>query len=153
MAAMVMPMRMRPNNLEFRRRAASMNGLAARRFKLNRRMRNMKPVAQSTIDAGEYVATLRHRHLGNRNVARQSMRLRAQAPHMQVVNIQNAFDRSHRLTDLTQLKIAWRPFQQNVQRLTNNPHRAPQNHSRNQNRKHWIDPGHAAEQDRGAARD
>ena len=94
MAVMVMPMMvaMRPNHLQLRRRAAPMGGLAARRFKLNRRMRNTKPVAQSAVDAGENIAALRHRHLGNRNVARQRMRLRAQTPNMQVVDIQNPSD-------------------------------------------------------------
>ena len=75
MARVVMPMMvtMRSNRLKLRRSAAPMGGLAARRFKLNRRVRDMKPVTQSAVDAGENVATLRHRHLGNRNVARQSM--------------------------------------------------------------------------------
>src|ERR1700674_252683 len=102
MAVVVMPMMvpMRPNRLQLGRCAAPMGGLAARYFKLNRRMRNTKPLAQSAIDAGENVATLGHRHLGNRNVARQSMRLRSETPHVQVVNIQNAFDRSHSVTDL-----------------------------------------------------
>src|SRR5580704_11155893 len=118
MAVVVMPMMVAvpPNRFQLRRRAAPMGGLAARRFKLNRRMHDTKPVAQSTVDAGENVATLRHRHLGNRNVARQSMRLRSETPYMQVVNIQNAFDRSHCVTYLAQLKVARRSFQQDVQR-------------------------------------
>ena len=60
MAVMVMPMgvHMRPNHLQLGRRAASMGGLAAGRFKLNRRMQNMKALAQSAIDSGQNLTAL-----------------------------------------------------------------------------------------------
>src|SRR5258708_30420532 len=76
MAAMVMPMRVRPNRLQLRRRAAPMGSLATRRFKLNRRMRDTKAVAQSAVDAIKNAAALRHRHLRDRDMARKSIPLR-----------------------------------------------------------------------------
>ena len=40
---------------------------------------------------------------------------------MQIMNIQNTFNRSHRLANLTKLKIPRSPFQQNIQRLPHDP--------------------------------
>ena len=92
MAVMVMPMvmSMRSDGLQLRRRAAPMGGLTTRYFKLYGRMRDVKTITQSAFDTCEDVTTFRHRHLGNRNVARQSMRLRAETPHVQIVDIQNS---------------------------------------------------------------
>ena len=92
MAVMVMPMvmSMRPDGLQLRRRAAPMGGLTTRYFKLDRRMRDVKTITQSAVDAREDVTAFGHRHLGNRHVARQSMGLRAKTPHMQIMDVQNS---------------------------------------------------------------
>ena len=60
MAVMVMPMvmSMRPDGLQLRRRAAPMGGLTTRYFKLDRRMRDVKTITQSAVDAREDVTTL-----------------------------------------------------------------------------------------------
>ncbi len=70
---MPMMVPMRPHRLQLRRRAAPMGGLAARRFKLNRRVRDVKAVSQRAVDAVKNAAALRHRHLRNRHMTRQSM--------------------------------------------------------------------------------
>ena len=69
-----------------------MRGLTSRRFKLNRRMRDMKAIAQSTVDPCQNVSAFGHRHLGDRYVAGERMRLRAQAPDMQIVDVEHAVD-------------------------------------------------------------
>src|SRR5260370_5454503 len=145
---MVMPVR--ATRLEFGRRAAAVGGLAACGFKLNRCVGDVKAIAEGAVEAFENAAALRHRHLCDGDMTGEGMRLRAETPHMQVVNVHDAFDCSHGSADFAKLKVARGSFEQDVQGLANNSHGTPQNHPGDQDRKHWLDPGHAAEQDRGA---
>ena len=70
-----MVMIMCPDRLKLWRRGTAMRRLTTSRFKLNRRMSNMKSLPQSAVDIRQNAAALGHRHLGDRHMARQSMRL------------------------------------------------------------------------------
>src|SRR5260370_36684227 len=114
---MVMPVR--ATRLEFGRRAAAVGGFAACGFKLNRCMGDVKAIAEGAVEAFEHGAALRHRHLCDGDMTGEGMRLRAETPHMQVVNIEDAFDGGHGSADFTKLEVAGGSFEQDVQRLAN----------------------------------
>lgn len=60
---------MHPDLFELRRRAATVRRLAAGRLKLDRRVMDMKALAQTAVDLGEDRGTLRGRHLRDRYMA------------------------------------------------------------------------------------
>ena len=89
---MVMPMVVCPNRFKLRRSGTAIRRLTAGRFKLNGRVSDMEAIPQSTINTRQNAAALGHRHLGDRDMTGESMRLGAKTPDMQVVNVEHAFD-------------------------------------------------------------
>src|SRR5258705_3810557 len=98
---MVMPMMvcLRPNRLQLGRRATAVGGFAACGFKLNCCVGDVKTIAQGAVDAVENAAALRHGHLGYGDVAGEGVRLRAETPHVQVVNVEDTRDGGHGSSD------------------------------------------------------
>ena len=119
-----------------------MRSLAAGRFELDRSVGNVEAVAQRAVDAHQNFAALRHRHLGDGHMAGQCVRARTQRPYMQIMHVKHAVDRLHRGANVAELHTPRRALQQNIQRLAHNPHRAVNDHARNQNRKRRVDPRH-----------
>ena len=130
-----------------------MRSLTALRLKLDRRMVDMESLAQRQIDAFQNASAIGDRHLRNRHMAGQRMRTRSEAPDVKVVHIQHSLNRLHRVANLMQLQILWRPLEQDVQRLAHNSRRAVQNHPGDDHRQRRIDPRHPGKQDPGAAHD
>ena len=124
-----------------------MGGLAAGGFELNGCVGDVKALAKSAVDAFENAAAFRHRHLRNGDVAGECVRLRAKTPDVQIVNVEDAFNCGHGITDLTQLQVAGRSFEKDVEGLANDCDGAPENHRGDQDGKYGIDAGEAAEQD------
>src|SRR6266513_1768927 len=101
MAVMVMPMvSVYCDRLQLGRRAAPVGGLAACGFELNGCVGDVKAFAEGAVDAFENAAALRHWHLGDGDVAGEGVGLGAEAPDVQVVNIEDAFDCGHGFADL-----------------------------------------------------
>src|ERR1700727_87868 len=88
----VVMMAMRPHSRKLRWGGAAMRRLAADRLELNRSVSDMKLIAQRTVDPSKNAAALRHRHLGNRNMTGQRMRLRAKAPDMKIMHVKHTID-------------------------------------------------------------
>ena len=95
MVVAVMVMAMRSNLFYLRERTASMRRLATVRLKLDGRVGDAELVVQPAVDPIQNACALRHWHLRNSYVAGQRVRLRSQAPDMQVVHIQNTLYRLH----------------------------------------------------------
>ena len=73
-AVMVM-MVMGADGFEFGWGAAAVGGLAAGGFELNGGVGDLEAIAEGTVDAIEDGAALRHGHLGNGDVAGESVRV------------------------------------------------------------------------------
>src|SRR3954468_14449198 len=137
MVVAVMVMAMRSDLFWLRRRAAAMCRLAARGLELDRRMGNAELSAKPAVQSLQNAGALRHRHLVDGYVAGESVRLRTEAPHMQIVHVPHAVDRLHSLADCAKADVTRRSFQKDVQRLADNTDRTPNDHRGNQEREDW----------------
>ena len=95
-----MPMMMHMHLHFLDRHHAPMRNLAINIFKLNRRVSNVKAIMQCRLDLLQNPVAFRRRNIRNRHVARQRMRLRSQAPDVQIMHIFNAANPAQRLTNL-----------------------------------------------------
>ena len=87
---MTMPVRMHLHFLDSHH--ASVRNLAIHILKLNRRVSNVKARMQRRLDLLQNTIALRRRNIGNRHMAGQRVRLRSQAPDVQIMHILNACD-------------------------------------------------------------
>ena len=69
---------------------------AAGVLKLHRGVVNVEALAEHVIQPVEDVFALRRRHVGDEHMTAQGMRVRSEAPDMQVVNIENTIDLTRR---------------------------------------------------------
>src|ERR1700677_1216969 len=81
------------------------------------------------------------------------MRLRTQAPDVEIVDIEDAGDRLHRDADFAELKIAGCAFEQDVERLADDADGTPEDHAGDEDGENGVDPHHAGKQDCGASGD
>jgi hypothetical protein len=146
-AVVVATMSVRTNGLGLRRRGATMGGLAAGNFELDGGVSDLEALTQGALDIGQDIAALGHRHFGDGNVAGERVGLRTKAPDMKIVNVENAVDRGHGLTDLTKLEVARSAFEQDIERLANDTDGAPEDHCGDEDGEHRVDPGHARKKD------
>ena len=79
--------------------AAAVGGLAAGGFKLDGSVGDLEAVAESAVDAVEDAAALGHGHLGDGDVAGEGVRVRAEAPDVEVVDVVDAGDGLHGVAD------------------------------------------------------
>ena len=86
---MVMMMTMRSSLFQLRRSRAAMGGLAAAGLELDRRVRDVKAVAQRAVDRVEDAAALGDRHLLDGHMTGERMARRAQRPAVQIMHIQH----------------------------------------------------------------
>src|SRR6266849_57128 len=109
MAVVAVPMvvPVRADSLQLRRHAAAVSGFAAGGFKLNGCVGDVEAVAEGAVEAFENAAALGHRHLRDGDVAGEGVRVRAETPDVQVVNVEDAFDGGHGVSDLAELEVAW----------------------------------------------
>src|ERR1700733_11872950 len=111
-----------------RRGCTTMGGLAVCDLKLDGGVSDLEAVPQGAFDIRQNIAALGHRHFSDGDVACEGVRLRTEAPDMEIVHVENAVDRRHGLTDLSEFEVARRAFEQNIQRLANDADRAPEDH-------------------------
>ena len=83
------------DGLDRRGRGAAVGGLAAGDLELQRGVVDVEAVAQGLVEALEDGAAVRHRHLGDGDVAGERVRARAERPDVQVVNVEHALDAFH----------------------------------------------------------
>src|ERR1700747_2589897 len=90
---------------------------AARVLELNGSVVDIEAVVQDAIDVAQNGLALRRRHVLDQHVTAQGMRLRAQAPDVQIVHVTDP----RRLPDgagyFRELQSLGQPFQQNVERI------------------------------------
>src|ERR1700761_9001866 len=89
-----------PDFFGLRRGCATMSGLAVGYLKLDGGMGDLEAVTQGAFDIRQNVAALGHRHLSDGDVAGECVRLRAEAPDMEIVHVENAVDGGHGLANL-----------------------------------------------------
>ena len=130
-----------------------MGGLAVGDFELDGGVSDLEAIAQGTFDIRQNIAALGHGHFGDGDVAGERMRLRAEAPDMEVVHVEDTIDGGHGLANFAELQVAGRAFEQDIQRLANDAGRTPEDHRGDEDREHWVDPRHASEEDGCAACD
>lgn len=97
MIVVVMPMR---TDL-FDRHHAAVSHFAFPMLELDCSVENAEILAQPAVDLFQNARALRWWNIRDGHVARQGVRLRAQAPDMQVVNVLDPFDVFERRADLT----------------------------------------------------
>ena len=64
-------------------------------FKLNCRVLNGEVIAQNVVELDQDAGTLGRGNVGDADVAGERMAVRAKAPDVQVVDVENAVDRLH----------------------------------------------------------
>ncbi len=87
------------DGFEFGWGAAAVGGLAAGGLELDGGVGDLEAIAEGAVDAVEDGAALGHGHLGDGDVAGQGVRAGAEAPDVEVVDVEDAGDRLHGLAD------------------------------------------------------
>src|SRR5665213_453522 len=100
---------------------------ATRMLELHRRMVNVEPVREDVFNLAEDVIAQRRRHILDQHVAAQRVRVRAQTPDMQIVNVEHAVDLADSPGHLLQFKAARQSFEKNVERFARNIPGRPDN--------------------------
>ena len=138
------------DGFEFGWSRAAMSGFAAGDLELDGGVVDVKAVAEGGIDAGEDVAALGHGHLGDGDVAGEGVGVRAEGPDVKVVDVEDAFDGLHGLTDCGELEAARRAFEEDVEGFADDADGAPEDHCSDDDGEDGVDPHHAGEEDGGA---
>ena len=100
---------------------AGMRRLADHMLQLDRRVLDTETPPQLLVDLTQNRVAFRCRHVGNLHVRRKRMILLADAPDMQIMNVADAGNRSHRRLDLFQTHSSRSALKQNVQSLAYDP--------------------------------
>src|SRR5262245_61411360 len=95
--------------------AAGLRDPAAHVLELNGRVADRKTLGEHFVEPAKNGIARRWRNIFDQNVAAQRMRARSQAPDVQVVHLQHAFDRFGGGRYLGELHPARKPFEQNIQ--------------------------------------
>ena len=104
-------------------RRATMRDFAIDTFELNRGVVDTEFLAKNPVHLFQDATTLRRRNVGDDDVGGTGMGLRSETPHVQVVHILHPIDGLKRNPDLSQGATARSPFQEDVERLANDPQR------------------------------
>ena len=119
--------------LPYRDGAAVLGDGATEVLELNGGMSDMETLGEHAIQPPQHAIALRRRNIGNPDVATQGVRVRSEAPDVQVVNIEHALDVLHGGGHISQTDAAGKPFQEDVQRLPDNIPGCPDDHPSNGN--------------------
>src|SRR5579863_1953130 len=84
-------------------------------FKLNCRVLNGEMIAQNVIELEQDAGALGWGNIGDADMTGERMAVGAEAPDVQVVDIQNAVDFLHASPDLTERNAARRALQEDVE--------------------------------------
>ena len=93
---------------------AAMRHFAHHVLELDRRMVDAEVVQQALLHVAQDALADRRRNVCDRDVARERVALRADAPDVKIVDFVDSFDRADGRLDLFQLHTAWRAFEQNL---------------------------------------
>src|ERR1700733_3449998 len=109
------------------RHNASMCNLAYHMLELDRGVINAEALMQAAFHIAKNSLTDGGRNVGDGDMAGKRVRLRTNAPDMQVVNVVDAFDRAYGGCDPVQLHSPRSSFEQDIQSLAHNAVSRPQN--------------------------
>ena len=93
--AVVMVVVVGADGFQFGWRAAAVGGFAAGGFELDGSVGDLEAVAEGAVDAVEDSAALGHGHLGDDDVAGESVGVRAEAPDVEVMDVEDSGDGLH----------------------------------------------------------
>ena len=112
---------------------------------------DLKMIFQNMVELDEDASAFRRRNIGDGDVAGQGARVRAEAPDMQVMNVDNALDFFHASANGGQRDAARRAFEQDVESFADDADTRPEDERGDDERKDGIDPVLAGEKDPSAA--
>jgi len=135
------------------RRAAAVDCGAVGDFELDGGVVDAEVVAELVIDALEKSLAFTEVHFDDLHVAGESMGLGAEAPDMQVVDVDDAGDLFHGRANVGEVEAARRSFEQDVQGLADDTDRAPEDHGGDDEREQGVDPLQAGKQNAETAED
>ena len=135
------------------RRNAAFEELATNVFELNSGVADLKLFAEQTVELDEDARAFRWRNVGDGDVACQRARMRAKAPDVQVVDVDDALDGFHAGTDLGRRAAARRAFEEDVQGFADDADTGPKNERGDEKRENGIDPVVTGEENAKAACD
>ena len=130
-----------------------MGGLAAADLELDGGVGDVEAVAQGTVNGVEDRGALGDGHLGDGDVAGERVGGRAERPAVQVVDVEDAGDGCERGANIGQRDGAGRAFEQDIEGFADDGDGTPDNHTGDDEREDWVNPGHPGEQDACAAGD
>src|ERR1700678_3471249 len=114
---------------------------------------NLEVFLEHMIEVDQDAGTFARWNVGDADVTGQGAGLRAEAPDVEVVDIDHAFDGLHAGTNLRKRAIAGGAFKENVERLADNAQTGPEDERGDEQREHRVDPVLPGEQDGGASND
>src|SRR5208283_3519807 len=135
------------------RRNATVEIFAADVLELDGGVADLKPFAEQRVEVQENARAFRRRNVGDGDMAGQSAGLRAQAPNVQVVNVDHAVDGFHAGANLFERNAARHAFEKDVEGFADDAYARPQDECGDEQRKNGIDPVAAGEKDANAASD
>src|ERR1035437_9096564 len=106
--------------------------ITRRRLQLERGVRDLVALGQDAIHRAKDRARLAHWLIADEDVSTGRSNRRRDAPEVQVVDIEDAWDRAHRGLDRSGVEVSWGRFEQDVDRLDNDLPTRPENEQKNQ---------------------
>lgn len=137
----------------FDRHYAAFELFASLVLELNCRVLDVEMVAQYMIQVEQNTGALGWRDVGNGDVAGQGVTLRTQAPDVQIVHVDHAFDALHAGADFGEGDSAGSAFEKDVEGLADDAEAGPEDEGGDYQREDGVDPVMTCEQDGGAAGD
>ena len=132
---------------------ASVREIAIGALKLNRGVVDVMAVGQHAPQLVEDGVAGRGRNVCDGDVRGEGVSVTADAPDMEVVDVEHAGDGAQLRVDGGNLHAAGCAFEQNVQTLTHNADRRPEHHAGDADGERRIDPAMAGSEDEPAADD
>src|SRR3954468_11915308 len=114
---------------------------------------DVEVVFEHMVEAVEDGGALRGGNVGDGDVAGQGAGLRAQAPDVEVVDIEDAGYRLHVGADVIEVDAAGRAFKEDVEGFADDADRGPEDERGDDEREDGVDPVVPGEEDAGASGD
>ena len=119
---------------------AALQLLAADVLELDGGVADVEVVLEHVIELDQDAGALRRRNVGDGHVAGQGAGVRAEAPDVQVVNVDHALDGFHAGANLGERDAAGRAFEKNIEGLADDADAGPENERGNEQRENRVDP-------------
>jgi hypothetical protein len=110
-------------------------------------------IFENVVEIDENAGALRWGNVGDGDVAGEGAGVGAEAPDMEVVDVDDAFDGFHAGANLREGTAAWRAFKKDVEGFADNADAGPEDEGGDKERKDGVDPVLAGDEDSAATSD